>query len=389
MCKVPVRVSAPTVIPVCDHWNRGKTEVLSAQDGRTQIQGQTNIRPLTRLIKNTRPVHLKQATSIFPVNLSHQAGEPYAEVETQSHRFSTTRKSLAYQLTHNLTCPVHHTPGLVSLEPGLKSNKIFGEIETKENGNNTRSLCMFSFWQGRVLSLHTRLLSCFRSCGTFGSFCWGTCVVSHRCRSFIWSGAMAQLSSNFCVFFFCSSFTLEWSSQLQLLEGVKKMAAFGLKICFLFLTFDLIFTPESTCSSNKWCTVAKIEWLCKSFLITFSSWSWDYFVILSKKSFNQSSVLLWWLQPKKVSEFERSTPKNPNHKKGRHHRHKARLPSQHLCVAFLLSELNARAHTHTHIHTFHSTYYTRYRQKQSLLSHLPPWRPQTDLTSTVPHPIQC
>ncbi len=51
MCKAPLRVSAPTVIPVCDQWNRGKTEVLSAQDGRTQIQGQTNIRPLPRLIK--------------------------------------------------------------------------------------------------------------------------------------------------------------------------------------------------------------------------------------------------------------------------------------------------------------------------------------------------
>ncbi len=35
ICKVPLRVSAPTVIPVCDHWNRGKTEVLSAKtDGR-------------------------------------------------------------------------------------------------------------------------------------------------------------------------------------------------------------------------------------------------------------------------------------------------------------------------------------------------------------------
>ncbi len=49
-CRVPLRVSAPTVIPVCDHWNRGKMEVLSAQDGWTQIQGQTNIRPLPRLI---------------------------------------------------------------------------------------------------------------------------------------------------------------------------------------------------------------------------------------------------------------------------------------------------------------------------------------------------
>ncbi len=50
-CRVPLRVFAPTVIPVCDHWNRSKTEVLSAQDGQTQIQGQTNIRPLPRLIK--------------------------------------------------------------------------------------------------------------------------------------------------------------------------------------------------------------------------------------------------------------------------------------------------------------------------------------------------
>ncbi len=50
MCKAPLRVSAPTVIPVCDHWNRGKTEVLSTQDGQTRIQGQTNIRPLPRLI---------------------------------------------------------------------------------------------------------------------------------------------------------------------------------------------------------------------------------------------------------------------------------------------------------------------------------------------------
>ncbi len=52
MCKAPLRVSAPTVIPVCDHWNRGKTEVLSAQDRQTGIQGQTNIRPLPRLIIN-------------------------------------------------------------------------------------------------------------------------------------------------------------------------------------------------------------------------------------------------------------------------------------------------------------------------------------------------
>ncbi len=36
-------MSAPTVIPVCDYWNRGKTEVLSTQDGRMRIQGQTNI----------------------------------------------------------------------------------------------------------------------------------------------------------------------------------------------------------------------------------------------------------------------------------------------------------------------------------------------------------
>ncbi len=46
-CRVPLKVSAPTVIPVCDHWNRSKTEVLSAQDGRTRIQGQTNISSAT------------------------------------------------------------------------------------------------------------------------------------------------------------------------------------------------------------------------------------------------------------------------------------------------------------------------------------------------------
>ncbi len=46
-CRVPLRVSAPTVIPVCDYWNRSKTEVLSPQDGRTQIQGQTNISSAT------------------------------------------------------------------------------------------------------------------------------------------------------------------------------------------------------------------------------------------------------------------------------------------------------------------------------------------------------
>ncbi len=51
MCKAPLRVSGPTVIPVGDHWNRGKTEVLSAQDRRMRIQGQTNIRLLPRLIK--------------------------------------------------------------------------------------------------------------------------------------------------------------------------------------------------------------------------------------------------------------------------------------------------------------------------------------------------
>ncbi len=50
MCKAPLRVSGPTMIPVCDHWNRGKTEVLSTQDRRTGIQGQTNNRPLSRLI---------------------------------------------------------------------------------------------------------------------------------------------------------------------------------------------------------------------------------------------------------------------------------------------------------------------------------------------------
>ncbi len=54
-CKAPLRVSTPTVILVCDHWNRGKTEVLSAQDGWTRIQGQTNIRPLSRLIKINEP----------------------------------------------------------------------------------------------------------------------------------------------------------------------------------------------------------------------------------------------------------------------------------------------------------------------------------------------
>ena len=46
-CRVPLRVSAPTVIPVCDHWNRSKMEVLSAQDGWTRIQGQTNISSAT------------------------------------------------------------------------------------------------------------------------------------------------------------------------------------------------------------------------------------------------------------------------------------------------------------------------------------------------------
>ncbi len=56
-CKAPLRVSAPTVIPVCNHWNRGKMEVLSAEDGRMGIQGQTNIRPLPRLI-TSRPTAL-------------------------------------------------------------------------------------------------------------------------------------------------------------------------------------------------------------------------------------------------------------------------------------------------------------------------------------------
>ncbi len=37
-CRAPLRVSATTVIPVCDHWNRGKMEVLSTQDGQTRIQ---------------------------------------------------------------------------------------------------------------------------------------------------------------------------------------------------------------------------------------------------------------------------------------------------------------------------------------------------------------
>ncbi len=60
-CKAPLRVSGPTVIPVCDHWNRGKMEVLSAQNGRTGIQGQTNIRPLSRLIK----MDLRAAKLIF------------------------------------------------------------------------------------------------------------------------------------------------------------------------------------------------------------------------------------------------------------------------------------------------------------------------------------
>ncbi len=58
--KAPLRVSAPTVIPVCDHWNRGKTEVLSAQDGRPRIQGQTNIRPLPRLITNNKQIKKKE-----------------------------------------------------------------------------------------------------------------------------------------------------------------------------------------------------------------------------------------------------------------------------------------------------------------------------------------
>ncbi len=41
-CRVPLRVSAPTVIPVCDHWNRGKTEVLSTQDGRVHADTGAN-----------------------------------------------------------------------------------------------------------------------------------------------------------------------------------------------------------------------------------------------------------------------------------------------------------------------------------------------------------
>ncbi len=51
-CELGVRVSAPTVIPVCDHWNRSKTDVLSPQDGRTRIQGQTNISSATAADNN-------------------------------------------------------------------------------------------------------------------------------------------------------------------------------------------------------------------------------------------------------------------------------------------------------------------------------------------------
>ncbi len=51
-CRVPLKVSAPTVIPVCDHWNRSKTEVLSPQDRQTRIQRQTNISSATAADKN-------------------------------------------------------------------------------------------------------------------------------------------------------------------------------------------------------------------------------------------------------------------------------------------------------------------------------------------------
>ncbi len=51
--RVPLRVSAPTVIPVCDYWNRSKTDVLSPQDGRTRIQAQTNISSATAADKHT------------------------------------------------------------------------------------------------------------------------------------------------------------------------------------------------------------------------------------------------------------------------------------------------------------------------------------------------
>ena len=60
-CRVPLRVSAPTVIPVCDHWNRSKTNVLSPQDGWTRIQGQTKISSATAADKN----HLRVPSSLL------------------------------------------------------------------------------------------------------------------------------------------------------------------------------------------------------------------------------------------------------------------------------------------------------------------------------------
>ncbi len=68
MCTATLMVSAPTVIPVCDHWNRGKTEVLSTQDGRMWIQGQTNIRPLPRLIN--RHFRIRISTQVH-LNISN------------------------------------------------------------------------------------------------------------------------------------------------------------------------------------------------------------------------------------------------------------------------------------------------------------------------------
>ncbi len=46
-CRVPLRVSAPTMIPVCDHWNRGKTGFfvcprrMDADTGANQYQTAT------------------------------------------------------------------------------------------------------------------------------------------------------------------------------------------------------------------------------------------------------------------------------------------------------------------------------------------------------------
>ena len=58
-CRVPLRVSAPTVIPVSDHWNRSKMEVLSTQDGQMRIQGQTNISSATAADKLSVVRHCK------------------------------------------------------------------------------------------------------------------------------------------------------------------------------------------------------------------------------------------------------------------------------------------------------------------------------------------